>query len=102
VKKFREGAKVVVFFWISRFMEGENASEERHSFVVRDESQCEKRQLIVSSSIVHVQCCRWFFRLAGRRHGQWICMESEKLEKQNQGERLCEKLINWIMGLAFE
>ena len=33
MKKFRKGAKVVVMFWISRFVEGENASEEVRSFV---------------------------------------------------------------------
>ena len=62
VKKFRGRAKVNVLFWIfrfvKRFVEGENTSEERHSFVMRDESHGKKRQFIVSSSIVHVQCCR--------------------------------------------
>ena len=43
MKKFRGGAQVNVIFWISCFVEGENMSEERHSFVVRDKSQCEKR-----------------------------------------------------------
>ena len=39
MKKFRRRAKVDVMFWISRFVERENASEERDSFVVREEER---------------------------------------------------------------
>ena len=33
MKKFREGANVVVMFWIFHFVERENASEDIRSFV---------------------------------------------------------------------
>jgi len=39
VKKFREGANVVVMFWISHFVERQNASEKIRSFV---ETQCKR------------------------------------------------------------
>ena len=65
VKKFGGRAKVNVMFWIWRGVERENTSEERHSFVVRNEARCKKRQFVVDDGGGHVQCCccrRCFFR----------------------------------------
>ena len=67
VKKFRGAAKVDVIFWISRFVEGENTSEERHSMVMREEARgkrehCNFVLLLLFSFSSILQCCchrRW-------------------------------------------
>ena len=57
-----------VMFWTIRFVKGENASEERHSFVMRDEWQEETvhRVLLHRPCPVLSSCRCCFFRLVGR------------------------------------
>jgi hypothetical protein len=67
-KVSRKSAGVNVMFWTIRFVKGENASEERHSFVMRDEWQEETvhRVLLHRPCPVLSSCRCCFFRLVGR------------------------------------